>query len=66
MERCSKCSGVMLLMKAKKTLLSSDVERKQIFRCSRCGFYLEKQQLYSTVDKDERDGTLYPPYGGRK
>ncbi len=57
MERCSKCGGVMLEMKAKKTVLPTEMKR-QIFKCSRCGYYQEKQRHLSgespTVDQ-------YPP-----
>lgn len=47
MERCSKCNGVMLEMKVKKTLLP-DAERKQVFKCSRCGYYVEKPQTFAS------------------
>lgn len=63
MERCSKCSGVMLQMKTKKSLVS-DAEKKQVFRCSRCGLYLEKQQAFTSADydRDGHSGNPYPPY----
>lgn len=55
MEHCSKCNGVMLEMKVKKTL-TPDREKKQVFKCSRCGYYQEKQQVFlndnSTLDRD--------------
>ncbi len=56
----------MLQMKIKKSVLP-DTEKKQVFRCSRCGYYVEKQQVFGGTGKDERDSNLYPPYqrGGR-
>jgi DNA-directed RNA polymerase subunit M/transcription elongation factor TFIIS len=47
MEKCQKCSGVMLLMKTKKTVMP-DAEKKQAWKCSRCGYYFEKQQVFHT------------------
>lgn len=45
MERCPKCDGMMLQMKIKKTVLP-ETEKKQAYKCSRCGYYLEKQQVF--------------------
>lgn len=45
MEKCQKCGGMMLQMKTKKTMMP-DAERKQGWKCSRCGFYMEKQQVF--------------------
>lgn len=47
MEKCQKCGGVMLQMKTKKSVLP-DIEKKQGWKCSRCGYYLEKQQVFLT------------------
>lgn len=46
MEKCQKCSGMMLLMKIRKSALA-DTEKKQGLKCSRCGYYVEKQQSFS-------------------
>lgn len=47
MEHCTKCNGMMLVMKVKKSLLP-DTEKKQGLKCSRCGYYIEKQQVFVT------------------
>lgn len=44
MEKCQKCNGVMLQMKPKRTTLLPDSEKKQEWKCSRCGYYAEKTQ----------------------
>lgn len=63
MEKCQKCSGVMLQMKTKKTTMTIDAEKKQSWKCSRCGFYLEKQQVFSTGrfsdDTTDEDAPYY-------
>jgi DNA-directed RNA polymerase subunit M/transcription elongation factor TFIIS len=58
MEYCSKCGGVMLLMKIKKTLLP-DSDKLQGFKCSRCGYYLEKPQLYTGQTTQKPDSNNY-------
>lgn len=47
MEKCTKCGGVMLLMKTKKSVMP-DAEKKQGWKCSRCGQYVEKQQIFNS------------------
>lgn len=59
MEKCQKCSGMMLVMKSKKSALP-DIEKKMGLKCSRCGFYLEKQQTFSGGRYDEPSNDL--PY----
>ncbi len=44
----------MLTMKIKKSVLP-DTEKKQGLKCSRCGFYLEKQQIFSGGRFNEND-----------
>lgn len=47
MERCPKCNtGVLLVMKTTKKTILPDAERKQCWKCSRCGYYLEKPQVF--------------------
>lgn len=59
MEKCQKCGGMMLAMKIKKTVLS-DMEKKQGWKCSRCGFYLERQQTFnSRSDNQPNDDQYY-------
>lgn len=63
MEKCQKCSGVMLAMKQRKTILP-DAEKKQGWKCSRCGYYVEKQQVflqpqYGLDKKDDDDDFPY-------
>lgn len=58
MERCSKCGGIMLQMKIKKTVMR-DIEKKLVLKCSRCGFYIEKQQVFSAGSYPEKSDNLY-------
>lgn len=46
MEKCQKCNGVMLQMKIKRSAMPEN-EKKQGWRCSRCGYYVEKQQIFA-------------------
>jgi hypothetical protein len=55
----------MLAMKQRKTMLP-DSEKKQGWKCSRCGTYLEKQQVFlhglnqQSLRKDDDDDDDIP------
>lgn len=47
-------------MKSKKSVMH-DIEKKLGLKCSRCGYYIEKQQVFSHGSYDDRDAAnLYP------
>jgi len=58
MDKCTKCNGIMLIMKVKKSVIP-DSEKKQVLKCSRCGYYVEKQQAFMTQHPDQSDEPLY-------
>lgn len=69
MEKCQKCSGVMLQMKTKKTVtMLPDAEKKQGWKCSRCGYYLEKQQVFlsNRYDAERNEGDDNYPHLRRR
>ncbi len=45
-------------MKTKKTVMP-DAEKKQAWRCSRCGYYIEKQQVFNTSRYPSADEPYY-------
>lgn len=59
MEKCQKCSGVMLQMKSKQSATLHDSEKKQVWKCSRCGLYVEKQQTFFSDQKKENNDPYY-------
>ena len=61
MDRCPKCDGVMLSMKVKQTILP-DAEKKQGLKCSRCGFYEERKQIFLGGQTDEGHQPLNQRY----
>jgi len=49
----------MLQMKSKKTMMH-DIEKKVGLKCSRCGYYVEKQQVFSSGSYPNRgEESLY-------
>lgn len=59
MEKCQKCSGVLLEMKSKKTMVPG-AEKTIRLKCSRCGFYLEKHQTFSGNNRYDELANDYP------